>query len=356
MRDFFSPETNRAYVLIALVCIFGATLKIAFFPPTFSSDYYEYVALSQYYEGTVDLSSPDVRPHRMLKPLNPLLIAGMAQVTDHQSAFIVQATIFYFAFIFAVFFFAREFFDDLFMPTLIAIYVALSYPILKYGVELLTETGALFFYVLSLYYTLRYLKMPSMKLVITNAAIVTIGFLWKEYSIVSAVIFGLAILFQSTQSIRTRAMQIAVYAGIFLAVHIPMQIYVYLAHGYTYLSWYSVAVHGAINQHEFTLRNIIKSTAALLGVLWLAVPLGFARYKELAGWQKRFLQVGLLPPFMGYAWGYISSRLLFVMAPPFLLVAALGMHGWSRSAQVSILVLAIGANIAWLFLSYQIKI
>jgi 4-amino-4-deoxy-L-arabinose transferase-like glycosyltransferase len=67
-----------------------------------------------------------------------------------------------------------------------ALLSALSYPLLRYGVDLYTETGALFFYVLSFLITLWYLKRPSVKLIIANGLVISIGFLWKEYTIVNA--------------------------------------------------------------------------------------------------------------------------------------------------------------------------
>ncbi len=354
MSELFRSAQLRAIFLLICVCVAGASLKLTVFGTTYSSDYEEYVAVAQHMSGDY---TTDVRPHRFLKPLNPALVAAIATVTDdYHTAFILQALIFYIAFVLAVYVLAREFLDDILLSFLVASYVALSYPILKYGVDILTETGALFFYSASLILTLRYIKAPGWKLLLINATVVTIGFLWKEYSIVAAIIFGLSILFHSSLSVRTKIQHVAVYAAMFLAVHVPVQIYVYIQHGYSYLSWYSEGVNGAIKQNEFTLKNIIKSTAALLSVLWLVVPLGFMRYKLLESWQKRFWQVSIAPPLIGYAWGYISSRLLFVMAPPFLLVAAIGMRTWNRPAQIALFVVASVANIAWLFASYQIKL
>lgn len=59
---------------------------------------------------------------------------------------------------------------------------------------------------------------------------------------------------------------------------------------------------------------------------------------------------------MGYVWRYISSRLLYVMAPPFLPVVGMGHAKWSKLAQVAIVALVIIANITWLFLSYRISL
>ncbi len=354
LASFAASHTARALIILLLVCGVGAFIKLGLIGVTDSSDYQEYVAVAHHIAGD---TTPEVRPHRFLKPLNPALVALLAGVIgDYQTAFIVQALFFYVALVWMLFFLVRHFIDDIWLATLLAAYVALCYPILRYGVDILTETGALFFYTASLLVTLKYVAAPSWRLLLINTAIVTIGFLWKEYSVVSAIIFGLAILFHPSVSLRDKVLQVAAYAGIFLAVHIPAQIYVYLTYGYSYFSWYSEGVNGAIKQNEFTLRNIVKSTAALLSALWLVVPLGWLQRSSLSFVQRYYLRIAVPVPFMAYAWGYVSSRLLFVMAPPFLLVAAFGMREWTRTAQIAIVGIATIANIAWLFLSYSVKL
>ena len=86
------------------------------------------------------------------------------------------------------------------------------------------------------------------------------------------------------------------------------------------------------------------------------MPFGLRRFAELDPARKFFLRITLPPPFIGYLWGYISSRLLYVMAPPFLLVAYMEMRAWKKSTQAAFTGLVIAANIAWLFLSYRITL
>jgi len=337
-------------VLVLSAC--GAWLKLNYFGTTLTSDYQEYVETAMYFGGGTD----EVVPQRLLKPLNPLLIAGMSTFMPTGTAFLLQALVFYFALAIAVYFLAWLFFRDCFGAALIALMVTLSYPVLRYGVEINTETGALFLYVLSLILTFKFIERPSLPLLIGNTFVVTVGFLWKEYSIVAGIIFGLAILFHATLSTRLKAIYVALYGTIFLAAHIPWQLWIWMQYDYSYLSWYTGNVTGGIKSHEFSLRNIVKSTAALIGLAWLAVPFGLRRFSELDPARKFFLRISLPPPFIGYLWGYISSRLLYVMAPPFLLVAYMEMRAWKKSTQAAFTGLVIAANIAWLFLSYRITL
>jgi hypothetical protein len=350
--------TLRSPVVVALSIILilgacGAFTKLYFFGLTDSSDYQEYVATAKLISGVENASAV---PHRLLKPLNPLLVAGLAMVFNYQTAFILQALVFYFALTATTFFLAREFFDDIFKSALVALLSALSYPVLKYGVEINAETGALFFYVLSLYLTVRFLKQPRGTIFLANVLVITLGFLWKEYSIVAAIIFGLSLLMHPQLSIRRKAMHVGVYGAIFLTIHASYQTYIYLQYDYTYLSWYLSNAPAGYAHGEFTLRTITKSTAALLGLAWLLVPIGLYHFKTYQLWQRRFLQSALLPPMIGYTWGYVSSRLLYVMAPPFLLVVGMGLARFSLKTQIVVVVVVIAANIAWLFLSYKVAL
>lgn len=167
-------------------------------------------------------------PHRYLKPLFPALLAVLHIGLDYETATILQAIIFYFAFILAMFLLAHQFLERRLTATMVTLMAALSYPVLRYGIEINAETGAWFMYALSLWLTLRFIKRPTALLFFGNALLITLGFLYKEYSIVTAVALGLATLFHPDFSTVRKVRYIALYALLFLGVHIPWQIYVYL--------------------------------------------------------------------------------------------------------------------------------
>ncbi len=292
---------------------------------------------------------------RMLKPLPLLVIAALAPAIGYESATLVQAVLFYFALIVAMFLLAHEFLKNRELAAYATLLVMLSYPVLKYGLELLTETGGLFFYIISLWLALCFVATPTWKLLLWNAVVVTVGFFWKEYAIVSAVIFGLAILFHAALSWRAKAYFVAAYGAIFLGAHVPWQMYVDAVYQYSYQSWFSEG--GAVGYaSEYTLKNIVKSTAALLGIAWLLVPLGARSFGRLHAVQRRFLALAMLPPLVSFAWGYITSRLLYVLAPQFVLLAVEGMRPWRREAQIAAVGVTILGNVLWLFMSYSITL
>ncbi len=352
VQRVFSPAAITVLTLL-LVGACAAFVRLQYLPLLVEGDYRSYLVTAQYLAGEGEITHEVA--FRMLKPLAPALISALSPIFGYQGATLFQAIVFYIALIIAMYLLAREFLWDRFLAASATLLVVLSYPVLKYGLDLLTETGGLFFYIISLWLTLKFIAKPSRHIFLWNAALITIGFLWKEYSIVAAVIFGLGILFHSALTSKQKAAYVAAYGAIFLAVHIPWQLYVDAVYDYSYFSWFKEG--GAVGYaSEYSLKNIAKSTAAVLGLAWLAVPSGLLRFRQLSSVQRRFLGAAVAPPFISYAWGYIASRLLYVLAPLFVLLAVEGIRSWRRAMQIAFIAAAILANFVWLFLSYSITL
>jgi hypothetical protein len=351
---FFSNTTFVVIFALLVAGVLTAYLKLEFLGITHSSDYDTYVLTAQYVAGEVRAVPGDISiPQRLLKPAYPLYLALAEPYLGFFGAALFQSVVFYLLLIIALYLLAKEFLEDEVLPVLFVALTAFSYPVLKYGLDVYSETGAWFMYALSLWLTLKFVKRPSPYLFMANVALITLGFLWKEYIIVAGMVFGLALLFHGALSAREKAAHIGAYAALFLAVHVPWQLYVFRTFEFSYLDWY---VRGGADgfSYEFTLKNIVKSTAALLGLAWLIVPHGFVRVRSTSAAERLFAYASVFPPLIGYAWGFISSRLLYVIAPPMTLIALLGMKGWTRQSQVMFVALASLANIGWLFLSYRI--
>jgi hypothetical protein len=336
--------------ILLILCI-GAGLvvfKIHTVGLTPNGDYDSYLETAQLFRGAPDAI---VSPNRILKPLNPLIIAIEENVMMPETAFLTQIIVFYFLLLIACYAFGRAFNLGKVESVMLTLVLGASYPVLKYGIDLYTETGALFFYIASLTLTLWYLRVPSKRVLLANVAVLTVGFLWKEYSVVSAIIFGFAILFHPELSWRARFKDLAMFAGIFVAVNLLWQMYVYFTYHYTYLSWYQQGGSAGF-ESQFTLKNLVKSTGAILGLAWLLVPFELRYFKNLAWWQKRFLVIAVPASLMVFFWGYVSSRLFFVMAPAFALVAVLALTKIKNSyLRYGIFFIILAGNIVWLVMS-----
>ena len=340
MRTLRRHRTALAIVLA--LCSLAAGFKLVFVGTTSNSDYESYLDTAHLFSGV----PAHAHPERLLKPLAPLGVAAGTPIMGPASAFLFEMLVFYLALGLAMYALGWAFFGDQRLAAFGALLCTLSYPMLRYGVDLYTETGAIFFYVSSLWLTAAYLSRPSERLRVMNALMIGVGFLWKEYSVVAGMIFALALAFEQV-AWRERVRNLALLAVVALIPTALVQAWVYSAFYYTYLDWYRIGGRSGFAT-QFTLHNVVKSFGALLALAWLLVPLGFLRLRSLEAWQKRFLLVAIPVPFVCLAWGFVSSRLFFVAAPAFILLALLGIRTWPRWAQYAIVALCIAVNVFWL--------
>ncbi|KKW19346.1 MAG: hypothetical protein UY63_C0016G0016 [Parcubacteria group bacterium GW2011_GWA2_51_10] len=168
-------------------------------------------------------------------------------------------------------------------------------------------------------------------------------------------VFALIILFHPAFTFRSKTLYLIAYAALFLVVHIPWQIFVLSVSEFTYADWYRIGGASGFS-YEFTPKNIAKSTAALLGIMWLFVPQGFARLRDAPSYQRLFAYISSPVPFIGYVWGFVSSRLLYVIAPPMLLISILAIRAWQRKYQIAHVSAAVALNLGWLVLSYKVTL
>lgn len=340
-------HTYRSHILIIFVlCSIAAVYRIGALDLTPSSDYSTYVATAELFSGK---NVTDVFPERILKPLAPALVAAGAPFVGFFTAFLVEVLLMYAALVAAFYYLALHFFSDRHAALLTTLLGSLSYPILRYGLDLYTETGALFFYVLALGLTLSYMKVPRRSTLIGAGVIIGLGLLWKEYTVVNGLILGIVLLCES-RSMPERIERLVILAITSLGPTLAIQYWVYIAYGYTYLNWYqSGGISGFAT--EFTVLNLTKSTAALLGLGWLLVPIAVKYRSALDTIQTRFISIVVPSTLVVFAWGYVSSRLFFVMAPAFMLLATFGLLRFPRPLQYALLTLILAANIAWLTVS-----
>ena len=177
----------------------------------------------------------------------------------------------------------------------------------------------------------------------------------KENAVVSGAALALTIVLHPTLSLRHKAAFLGAFAAMFLAVNVPWQIFMLWNFDYSYFAAYaSKGLPGF--EVEYTLKNLVKSTAGVLALGWVTVPLGLIHIRTMDSARRRFLYAALPPPFMAFAWGYVSSRLFYVLGPPFAIVSVIGMGDWHCRRQAVFVAAALAVNIAWFVISYSITL
>jgi hypothetical protein len=321
------------------------------YPVAMNADYQRQIDIARYFAG----EDTAVYGGYILKPLAPALIFLLTPVAGGlMPAFMLIALLLYLACAVIFFLFAKLFLKDDILALLGTLLFIFSYPMLKYGLDLYVETGAWFFYILGLYLTLRFVQQPSLQVLGAHCAVVIIGFLWKEYSVVNYVIFNLILLLYPEFSIKKKIYWLTLYNIPFVIFNALWQLFAYIKFGASYFEWYFGTKTGAAS--GWSVFNVTKSMFALLTFSWFLVPFGLLKlgWQSLSSPMRLFLLTTLITPFMAFLWGWLSSRLFYVIAPMFILIAMLGLKYFSnnRYFQVSVAGLILSFNFIWTHFSF----
>jgi hypothetical protein len=225
----------------------------------------------------------------------------------------------------------------------------LSYPMLKYGLEMATDSIAWLFYLLSILSLAVYWLGKKDSALWTAMIWITLGFFWKEYVVVSLVALHAFVLLDRRRSTKDSLILLAKLDTIFVIPHILWQAYVFQMYGYTYFDWYFVQDRP---YREWTPYHYGKSLFALLMFGWVFVFLGIRKWRAEYAYSL-FAAVLVAASSLCFVWGWPSSRLFFVLTPPLALV---GVYGFTQTSKTRLmylsgLILVLGSHLAWLFMN-----
>jgi len=327
-------------------------------------DYKTYIATGQFYAGVLGVA-PSMQ--RVLKPLEPLANAALAPFFGWRGGFLIVVALFYVLLTAATWVFFRKVFkkitwsadpltnEAVLLPltACATALFALSYPMLRYGLDAYTETGALFFFMAGMIELWWFIRWPNWRPLVATLVACTIGFLWKEYAILPVIMMQIAILWHPLLKgqWKKKITYLGVFDGIFFAVNVAWQAFVYFHFHYNYLQWYTTG--GANNfAGGWSIYIVLKSLFALLIAGWLFVPFGWAELGRMAKNLLFFFWLALFVPFIVLGWGAVSSRLFYVLMPAFVTLAVLGMWRWRKNPKdiVAITIVLLALDFAWLFL------
>lgn len=349
LRTFFTDHANTILLLLLVASIFSV-VRVTYFPLTPTSDTTQYVQTAKYFAGE---EGGVAHGNRILKPLAPLAMMLISSLVGehypYEIALGALSIIGYLALTPAIYFLLFLFLknrEESFVGSLL--YLG-AYPLLLYGLDLYTETFAWLFHLAGLYYATRYYFGPqTFRPLLLSTALTTVGFLWKEYTVLSGVALVTFVLMAHIPW-RTKLTHLAASAALALPILIGWQAYVYFAHDYTYLQWL-ITGHGEPDAtSQYSLLYMAKSMFALFLLGWLWVVPGmlkwhtFSREERIAGAVLAVTSCGFL------AWGYVSSRLYFVLAPVLAILAARGLTCLDRRSMRYLAVfVTVGATWAWI--------
>lgn len=345
-------DSWRRNWLILLIITFFVIINCLFrfycFGFTFGiSDSYQYLETAKLFSGV----SGEIFPQRILKPLAPALISLLSLLTNRNFlfAFISEIFIFYWFMAIMAYVFFKSFFKAIapaFIGTMLIIF---AYPVLNYGLDLYTETGAWFFWFLAIYCSWLLCRRLTLKRLIINSLIIAVGLLWKEYSILGYGLMLLVIFFHPDLGIKKKIVYLAIGTSLIGAISLAWQIIVFFVWHYSYFDWLTKG-NGFGENSEYSPFFILKSLLAVYLLAWPLVVLGLTKWLKFSGRQSFFLLTLLPPSLLFLLWGGVSSRLYFVVAPLLTLLAINGLFAYVKNNRwrFTVLILIILANYFWL--------
>jgi len=350
---------NKHRALIILIGFMSAVFvaKLIYLPFDYHGDYISYENTARYIGG----DSGEVSAARMLKPLGPALVAIVAQTgASYKASFLFVLYLFFIALVVASFALYRNFFQNERRALFASIITIVTYPMIRYGLDAYTETGAWFFYLAGLWSTLLFVKRPSMRLLLLNAAIASLGFLWKEYSVLHMAIFGLMTLFSKDLPFYRKLRYLIFFTAIVVGISALWQSVVYQVWHYSYFTWYTKAGASSFGLPDYSLVSIGKSLFALLLIGWAYVPFAWNKLSKFAHREKLFLTLTLLIPCVVFAWGSVSSRLFYVLIPSLAIAAVYGSERISHmlnkkhslTIETALVFLIPVSHLAWTWYKY----
>lgn len=204
-----------------------------------------------------------------------------------------------------------------------SLFLVTNYAVLSFGLNYLMDIGGWTFYVVSLYYSLKYFETGISKYLYISALLVGVGGLFKEYAFLAyIVIFGLIIFTE-----KDRWFMIVKKTSLtFLISFFPMFILnlsSFFIYDYTYLSWF-------FNQPDYIYQSnfleYVKSFGSLYNFGWFifipGVYIFFQKSKrDLKNKKIFFSWLVIFSSLPVFVWP-IVTRVLFITIPAVVVVSS----------------------------------
>ncbi len=345
--------------VFALVNILAINFFLQPYVTPFVSDSEQYVETAKYFKG----EDVQIFGQRMLKPLMPFLAAaGSNFFGDIGISFKFINSILYFFIGFLVFKIIKLLFDSDKMAFWGSLLFLSAYPMLEYGIAVMTDISGWFFFVWSIYLTLLFLRQPSNKLIIFNALVSAAGSLTRESGIMGALFFIICLFFIFKGNIAQKLKYLFVFCAISALPFLAWQIFVYIKFHYTYYDWlfiYNKEGQPADKYFAQFFRVLIKSLAATFLIGWAFVVLGLAKIKEMSKDNLKIIAALILPSFSFIFWFAASSRLFYILGLLLCILACWGIisSGWLAKKYllpISIAVILAG-NYFWFIFDDKLR-
>lgn len=316
-------KNNKYLILALLFALFNMGAIFLIFGFQEYGDTSEYIDAIHWFQD----KGAEVSPWRVLRPLGPL-IAIPFEFLGEGAGLIVQNMIFYLLAAFLIFKIVDLIYTNRKQALLASLFFVTVTQVIESGLSYLTDMGAWFFYLLSVFLTLLYLKNKNEKLIILNGFLSGLGFLMKENGGLGILFFGLIILFSREFNIREKIFKIIRFGIFFLIPVALLQFFMYQQFRLTSLDWYLVTLGGTPGEGVLlTYLRWFGQLLRTLGILWIFFFIGVFREIMKKNWERIKIFLALLPSSFSFLLWQTSGagRPVFIFAPLGILLASCGL-------------------------------
>lgn len=328
-------QIHKKYFLIILLANVAIISFFFLFSGFFAerSDTQYFVGQINSYRGIVDLSKMDGTMHDMVyfrgfKPLYGILGGYLLFFLSPKSVILILNLLFFFglSFISYTLFLLLGFNKKL--SVVGSIWISLSYPMLKYGLALVTDISGWFFLYLSIVVLIIGLKEQNYKKIFISSILCFIGSLTKETGSLG-IIFGISYLCLSYKEwgIKETFKKLSIFALPAFILEIIFMFLMYKTGAPSFISWYKY--NFAIYFHDFyKLRYFITNEfLALNGIYFISIfgILAFLKNKIGTG-GVRFMLSTILPSIIIWFWPVFYYRIFFIQTILFIPLALWGIQ------------------------------
>ena len=274
---------------------------------------------------------------RSFKPFYGVVGSALSNVVSPEVAILIINVAFFFGLIVATYFLLKELgFEELY-ASIGAGWVATGYPLLKYGLALLTDISGWFFAGATICLFLVGIRKNNTWFLVGSSLVAFIGSLCKETGVLGLGFAGVYLLgfFVVTRNVA--------YIKKIVAILLP---FLFLQAGFLYLLFTNSSTHTSflywflLNKHNVgselhTFYNFVQMEFSTFNLLWIYVLYGIYQvYKYRLSIERKHVIIGLslllcvLPPLV---WPVFLTRILYIGYLVIVPIALLGLVGWRQN-------------------------
>lgn len=217
---------------------------------------------------------------------------------------------------------------------LASLFLTTNYAMISFGLDYWMDIGGWMFYLLSLYFSLKYIQTSDRKSLLCSALAAGLGGLFKEYAFLGIIPIAVILIYENWPHLIVIIKKSFVPALFALVPILIVYIFVYEKFDYTYATWFSFNTGYASQYYAYsskifsTIIEYIKSFGSLYNFLAFLVIGGgyyFIRHRKKLVPEKRtkiFTLSVVASFFPVFAWPAITQRILFITVPAMIVIAS----------------------------------